>query len=255
MTLDRDASPISFRYADRIVATSEELIPERWRPKLREVRWGVDVAALEGADGAAIRARLAPQGERLVVYTGSCLDWHGLEILVEVAARWSGPPMRFVLVGEGVALPRVRRLAEAAGVLDRFACEGRVPHEGIGPYIAAADACVAPYAPSRHSLFRKHGMNRDPLKVLEYMALGKPALTIDTPRMRALFRDGEEAVLYAPEDAASLGAALAGLFADPARAARIGAAGRALVEARHSWDRHAEELGEVFEEARRARRR
>jgi glycosyltransferase involved in cell wall biosynthesis len=98
-------------------------------------------------------------------------------------------------------------------------------------------------------------MNRDPLKVLEYLALGKPTLTIDTPRMRALFRDGEEAVLYAPEDAASLGAALAGLLADPARAARIGAAGRALVEARHSWDQHAEELGEVFEEARSARRR
>jgi glycosyltransferase involved in cell wall biosynthesis len=253
MTLDRDASPISFRFADRIAATSDEFIPERYRFKYREVHWGVDIDKIARADGSEVRRRLAPHGERLVVYTGSCLTWHGLDVLVEAAAQWAGPPVIFVVVGDGPELARIRRLAAARRVLDRFAFEGRVPHDAIGPYIAAADACIAPYAPSRHPIFRAHGMNRDPIKVLEYMAAGKPAVTIDTPRMRALFRAGEQAILYPPEDASALAAMLSSLLLDPLRARQVGDAGALLVHERFSWDRHAQELEAIFEEALKER--
>lgn len=249
MTLDRDASPLSFRYAARIVATSDSFIPEAFRHKVRLVRWGVDVASLEGADGTAIRREVAPNGEAVVVYTGSFAHWHGLDTLVEVAAAWAGPPVVFVLVGDGEDLPRVQKLAEDRGVGRRVRFVGRVPHDGIGPYIAAGDVCIAPYAPERHPIFRKHGMDRDPIKVLEYMALGKPTVTIDTPRMRTLFRAGEEAVLYPPDDAAGLRRELEALLSDPARSARVGAAGEALVRAKYGWDRHAEELTAIFREA------
>ena len=96
-------------------------------------------------------------------------------------------------------------------------------------------------------------MNRDPIKVLEYMAAGKPAVTIDTPRMRALFRPDEEAILYPPEDSAALAATLSSLLADPIRARKVGEAGAALVRERFSWDRHARELEAIFEEALRER--
>jgi glycosyltransferase involved in cell wall biosynthesis len=257
MTLDRDASPISFHFSDRIVATSDEFIPPRYRGKFREVRWGVDVEKLAGVSSAAsarLKQEIAPNGERVIVYTGSFHDWHGLDLLVDAAERWTGPPVVFALIGDGPDTPRVRRLAEARGLGRQFVFPGRVPHDAIGPYIAAADVCIAPYAPSRHAIFRKHGMNRDPIKVLEYMALGKPTVTIDTPRMRVLFRADEEAVLYPPDDAAALSAALSSLLADPARMKRIGDAGEALVRSRFSWDRHAEELTAIFNEAVEARR-
>lgn len=256
MTLDRDASPISFHYSDRIVATSEEFIPERYRSKYREVRWGVDVDSLAKADGSAVRRALTKGDERtrLIVYTGSFCTWHGLDVLVEAAERWSGPPVIFVLIGDGADRARVQRMAEDRGVSARFAFVGRVQHEEIGPYIAAADVCVAPYAPSRHAIFRKYGMNRDPLKTLEYMAVGKPTVTIDTPRMRVLFRADEEAVLYTPEDAGALTSQLSSLLADPERMRRVGEGGEALVRARYSWETHADELSQVFEEAVAARR-
>lgn len=256
MTLDRDASPISFHFSDRIVATSDEFIPARYRAKYREVRWGVDVEKLKRADGGETRRRLSggDEGVRLIIYTGSFCAWHGLDVLVEAAALWSGPPVRFVMIGNGEDHARVRKLAEARGVMSRFAFVGRVPHEEIGPYIAAADVCVAPYAPSRHHIFRKHGMNRDPIKVLEYMALGKPTVTIDIPRFRSLFRADEEVILYKPEDAASLAAELSSLLSDPARMARVGGAGEALVDRSYSWERHADELTAVFEEAVAARK-
>jgi glycosyltransferase involved in cell wall biosynthesis len=254
MTLDRDASPISFAGSTRIVATSDSFVPERHRAKLRLVHWGVDPDRFALAPDEALRARLAPRGERLVVYTGSCAEWHGLDVLVDVAARREGPPVVFVIVGDGEDRARVEALAQARGVRDRFAFEGRLPHERVAPYVVVADACIAPYAPARHAIFRAYGMDRDPIKVLEYMAAGKPTLTIDTPRLRALFRAGEEVILYPADDAPALGRELADVLGDAARAARIGETGARLVRDRFTWARHADELAAVFDEAIREHR-
>lgn len=247
MTLDRDASPISFHYSARIAATSDEFIPERYRHKYRKVHWGVEVESFVGANGDEVRRRLAPHGEHLVVYTGSCHGWHGLDVLVEVAARLAEPVV-FVVVGDGEDRARVEALASSRGVSGRFAFMGRIPHEAIAPYIAAADICIAPYAPDRHEIFRVHGMNRDPIKVLEYMALGKPTVTIDTPRMRELFRAGEDVLLYPADDAGALAGLLGSALADPAMRARVGAAGEALVKRRYTWKHHADELDAIFRE-------
>ena len=190
MTLDRDASNLSFRESARIVATSDEFIPEQYRHKLRIVHWGVDIDHLTGQSPDPIRTRYAPEGQRIVVYTGSFPHWHGADILVSVAKKWSGPPVVFLMVGDGQDKSRMERMAESEGVGDRVKFAGQVAHDKIGAYIAAADVCIAPYAPSSHPIFRTHGMNRDPIKVLEYMASEKVAITIDTPRMHELFCAG-----------------------------------------------------------------
>ncbi|AKT39309.1 glycosyltransferase family 4 protein [Chondromyces crocatus] len=250
MTLDRDASPLSFHFAERIVATSDEFIPARYRPKVRLVHWGVDVAGLSPEGAAAVRQRLAPAGERIALYTGSFHRWHGVDALVEVARHWDGPPLVIALVGDGPDRARIERLARSA-TRARVVSTGRVPHADIGAYLAAADVCVAPYAPARHPLFRVHGMNRDPIKVLEYMALGRPTVTIDIPRLRALFQPEEHVLLYPAEDARALSAQLRRLLDDPALAKKVGDGGAALVRERYSWDHHAEELERIFLEAMR----
>ncbi|EYF08404.1 glycosyltransferase family 4 protein [Chondromyces apiculatus] len=249
MTLDRDASPISFHFSDRIVATSDAFIPARYRDKVRLVHWGVDVEGLSPAGAAAVRQQLAPSGEAIALYTGSFHRWHGVDALVEVARLWEGPPLVIALVGDGPDRARIARLAQAVqNPRARVVFVGRVPHADIGGYLAAASVCVAPYAPRLHPIFRVHGMNRDPIKVLEYMALGRPTVTIDIPRMRALFQPGEQVLLYPAEDVAALGAQLRALIEDPALARRVGEAGATLVHARYSWAHHAEELERVFQE-------
>ncbi len=248
MTLDRDASERSFRQSARIVATSNEFIPEEYRDKLRIVHWGVDIDHLAGQSPEPIRQRYAPNGERIVLYTGSFPDWHGTDILVSVAKQWSGPPVVFLLVGDGQDKRPVEKLAESEGVADRVKFAGRVPHDKIGAYIEAADVCIAPYAPSKHPLFRVHGMNRDPIKVLEYMALEKVAVTIDTPRMRELFSANENILLYPAEDSDALRRTLCDVLEDRELCQRVAKAGGALVRTRYTWAHHASELEAVFSE-------
>ncbi len=251
MTLDRDASNLSFRKSDRIVATSAEFIPEEYRNKLRIVHWGVDIDHLAGQSPDPVRAKYAPNGQRIVMYTGSFPDWHGADILVSVAKEWSGPDVVFLLVGNGKDKRRIERMVAAEGLSERVRFAGQVPHEEIGAYIEAADVCVAPYAPSKHPIFRIHGMNRDPLKVLEYMALEKLAVTIDTPRMRELFAASEEVLLYPAEDPGALRQLLHRAFEDRELCQRVAKAGGALVKSRYTWAHHAEELEAVFSEVLR----
>jgi glycosyltransferase involved in cell wall biosynthesis len=183
------------------------------------------------------------------LYTGSFPDWHGTDILVSVAKDWSGPPVVFLLVGDGQDKRHVERAVETAGVGNRVRFAGQVPHEKIGAYIEAADVCIAPYAPSKHPIFRVHGMNRDPIKVLEYMALEKVAITIDTPRMRELFRADDDVLLYPAEDPNALRNLLQRVLEDHELCQRVAKAGGALVRSRYTWAHHAAELEAAFSEA------
>ena len=59
-------------------------------------------------------------------------------------------------------------------------------------------------------------------------------------------RDGQEALIAATDD--ELVAATLRVLADPTLAARLGANGRALIEARYSWRQVAERYEQIYAE-------
>jgi glycosyltransferase involved in cell wall biosynthesis len=74
---------------------------------------------------------------------------------------------------------------------------------------------------------RREGL---PKSLLEAAAMGRPLIATDVPGCREIARDGENALLVAPDCAAALAAALERLAGDAALRRRFGAASRALVE-------------------------
>lgn len=75
-----------------------------------------------------------------------------------------------------------------------------------------------------------------PLVVLEAMSFGIPVVTTDTCGVPDVITDGVDGVMVPPEGPEALADALLGLLADPARAARVGAAGRERVLDAFTWD-------------------
>jgi glycosyltransferase involved in cell wall biosynthesis len=71
-------------------------------------------------------------------------------------------------------------------------------------------------------------------KLLEAMAAGAPAVATPLACQGLAVRDGEH--LRIAEDDDGVAAALARLLTDPAEGARLAAAARAYVSARHDWD-------------------
>jgi trehalose synthase len=85
------------------------------------------------------------------------------------------------------------------------------------------------------------------LTVTEAMWKGSPVVASAVGGIQDQIADGVDGVLLAdPTDLDAFASALAGLLADPERAARIGAAGRERVRAQFLGDRHLIQYVELF---------
>jgi glycosyltransferase involved in cell wall biosynthesis len=214
--------------AARVVAVSPllaEALVERYgypRERIDVVPNGVDPDLFHPGDRAAARAGLGLPADAPVVVCVATFQSHHGRALLEEAARTAGATL--VLVGaEGPGSPGVR-------------CEGRVSHERVPAYLAAADVCAYVLkAPDRAFGF-------SPLKVFEYFAAGRPVVVAsDLVEVRDLVTTRGAGVAV-DLDVGALASALRGVFDDRSRAESMGAAGRAAALAEFTWARAAERV-------------
>jgi len=96
--------------------------------------WG-DEQAIPSAAGIDLPRSLDGTS---ILYGGNVGDMQDLETAVQAAHRCRDAGVRLRIVGDGVALPRVRAVAEQLGTTN-VTFEGRVSREQFGSYYRAAD--------------------------------------------------------------------------------------------------------------------
>jgi len=98
-------------------------------------------------------------------------------------------------VGEGDAFDDLQRIREEYHLDDRIILTGKQPYESIPAFIASSDICLLPAYNNEvmHDIV--------PIKLYEYMAMGKPVITTKLPGVIAEFGEGH-GVVYVdkPED-------------------------------------------------------
>jgi len=207
----------------------------RWAPD------GVDLQRFESPmEKTDARFRLGlPAAERVVCHSGHLYPGRGIEETVE--ALRTLPGTRLLLVGGNTEdIERIRAFAADRGVQNRVRLEGRVPNGKVPLYLWASDALVMPYT-SRTPTVRA----MSPLKMFEYMAAGRPIIASDFPVVREVLRDGENALLVAPDNAEALAAGIRRALDQPELAERISRqAGRDVQE--FTWERRAEKIIRVL---------
>lgn len=167
-----------------------------------------------------------PGRERLI-YVGRVIPRKGILALIrafgEIAA--ARPQATLAIVGENNTDPsyasQCRALAEALGVT------GRVEFAGA----LSPDAVRARYAASDIVLLASE-QETAPVSIAEAMAAGRPVVATDVGGCAAMVADGVTGRVVPAKEPAALAAATIDLLSDPARCARMGAAGRAAAEAR-----------------------
>ncbi len=188
------------------------------------------------ADPEPVRQRFQLHGSLVVGFVGFFVQWHRLDWLVEAfAGLCRAEPQqnpKLLLLGEGPLKQQLQQQARALGVLDRLVFAGAVPHEQVFAHIAAFDLGVIPFS----------NAYRSPIKLFEYMAQGRPVVAPATEPIQMVLEDGETGLLFEPESAAALEAALRRAAAEPQLRAELGRAAREQVLARHTWTRNAEEV-------------
>lgn len=116
----------------------------------------------------------------------------------------------------------------------------RLEWRGFVPELGKVQEQAAVFlAPLRHGGGSK-------LKVIEALAAGLPVVSTRQGASGLDVSQGREILLA--EDPEALAKALANLLAQPARAAALGAAGRAYARARHDWQTAATQLETVYAE-------
>ncbi|ODS55740.1 MAG: hypothetical protein ABS36_09075 [Acidobacteria bacterium SCN 69-37] len=183
-------------------------------------------------------------GRTVVGYAGHLYPWKGVDVLVHAMA--AVPDAEGLIIGGHPAEPdlaRVRTLASTLRVDGRLTFTGLLPPADVAGRLAAATILVLPNTPSAIS-----ERYTSPLKLFEYLALGRPIVASDLPAIREVLTDGDTALLVPAGDAAALASAIERLRTDPVLAARLATAARALVP-RYTWEARAERLEAALQAA------
>jgi glycosyltransferase involved in cell wall biosynthesis len=240
----RWANELTWRLQRQVVAVSEEVARSARRNAgsavpVRVVLNGIDVEGLQVEPGEAevVRAELGIPREAPVVATVAVfraqkrLD-HWLAAAERVAR--ARPEARFLLVGDGA----LRGTIEAQA--GRLQCARSVHFTGlrqrVAPYLAASDV-----------FFSSSDFEGLPLAVLEAMALARPIVATAVGGVPEVVT-GECGSLVSPGDVDGMAAALESVLADPARARRMGEAGRQRVSELFGIGRMARQIEALYQE-------
>jgi glycosyltransferase involved in cell wall biosynthesis len=264
---------VSLRHAHMVVTVSEVLRQELLARGVAEERIvcqanGIDPEVFDPARfgeeerRTVRRAWDVPEDAVVVLFLGTFGAWHGTEVLAAAVRRlashrrdWlEARRVRFVFVGDGRQMPRVRALlAEVPPHLYRLT--GLVPQAQAPGQLAAADMLVSPHVrnPDGTRFFGS------PTKLFEYMAMGKAIVASDLEQIGEVLAgsphvasgplpeaetlpEGACALLTTPGSAEELMAAVWHAAERPELRARLGAAARARALERHTWQRHTEAI-------------
>jgi glycosyltransferase involved in cell wall biosynthesis len=183
--------------------------------------------------------------EPIILYLGGLERNRGAALMIDAFAQVVAdlPAARLLLVGHFMPPSlenEVRADAAARGIAHAVEIAGRVPFARVGDYLARAAVGWVTWQP-----IAKNRKNV-PTKLFEYMAFGLPVVSSDLPSTRA-FLPPEAGLLVTADDPTAHAAALLRLLRDPAGAARLGAAGRRLVETQYNWAAMEPRLLELYE--------
>jgi glycosyltransferase involved in cell wall biosynthesis len=149
---------------------------------------------------AAAGPRTAPAEGFRIAYHGTLTHWYGVDLLVDALARLEG--VQALVIGDGDALPGLRKLAAERGVGDLISFSGRyVPIEEALAEVALCDCGVVP---NRSSTLNRFALSS---KLFEYVALGLPVVAARLETIAAHFGEGE-VTFFEPNDAGSLAHAI-----------------------------------------------
>jgi glycosyltransferase involved in cell wall biosynthesis len=181
----------------------------------------------------------------LVGYVGNMSIQDGLDILLDVAQHIKNSGRRdifFTCVGGGTELNKLKKMVGDMDLLDTVHFTGRVSDEELVEILSSADVCVNPDRPSEMNDISTM------IKIMEYMALGKPIVQFDSKEGRF---SAQESSLYAGKNAgvADFAAKIMWLLDRPEERKKMGEFGRKRIEEQLAWEYSVPKLLAAYQKA------
>ena len=236
---------LTFKTADVVITTNQS------HREIALKRGGVseDVIFIVRSGPDFQRLRILPPEEELkegfhylVCYLGEMCKQDGVDLALYAAKhlreKLGRDDVKFVFMGGGPELDRLRDLKSDLGLDDFVEFTGRVSDHDLCRYLSTADVCIDPDPYTEWA--DQSTMN----KIMEYMAFGKPIVAFDLTEGR--FSAQEAAVYAKPNDVQEFARLIDDLLDDEPRHQAMGRFGRRRVEDALSWEHSAPVLLQAY---------
>ena len=226
---------LTYRFSDIVICTNlsyQELAISRGgiaTERVFVVRNGPDLTMFKAV---APNSALKYGKTYLIGYVGTMSVQEGLDILLDVALHVKQAGRRdihFTCVGGGPGLAALRQMVVEKDLGDMVNFTGRVPDKELLEILSTADVCVNPDKPCRMNDISTM------IKIMEYMALGKPIVQFDLKEGRF---SAQDASLYADprNPVADFAAKILWLLENPEARRRMGESGIRRVGEELAWE-------------------
>ncbi len=185
----------------------------------------------------AIRREPKPDDRIVLGFTGFVRSWNAVDRLVEFAARHrQDHDIQVLIVGDGPARPSLEDDARQKGIADKVRFTGLVGRDAVMRHVATFDIAVIPGLTPYSS----------PLKLFEYLQLGCAIVAPDMENIREILTDGQDALLFSPDQPGAMEAAILKLCASAELRQRLGRAGQETIMRKSlTWAHNAERVAAV----------
>jgi len=184
--------------------------------------------------------------ELVLLYIGTLADWQGLDIVIKALPKiLEQQVIRLLIVGRGRSRQRkmLAKQIRKLGLEEHVTIQPAVPHHEIPELIAQADICVAPLSLNDRNVTQ----GACPIKVLEYMAAGRPLLASNMPIVRELVREDVDGLLFSPNDPDDLARQALTLLENKELSQRLADSAAAYVREKFTWHESQKKLGKVYQ--------
>lgn len=184
--------------------------------------------------------------EPVVLYIGTLADWQGLDIVIKALPKiLEQQPVKLQIIGRGRSRQRkmLAKQIRKLGLDEHVIVQPAVPHHEIPELIAQADLCVAPLSLNDRNVTQ----GACPIKVLEYMAAGRPLLASNMPIVRELVREDVDGLLFSPNDPDDLARQANLLLNDVELSQRLAESAAAHVRENFTWHESQKKLRKIYQ--------
>jgi glycosyltransferase involved in cell wall biosynthesis len=248
--IGRIAEQKALRQADMVLTINDKLkdyvvTSGAIADKTRVIRAGIDVEQFKPtADFGDIRRQYGLKETDIVLFfMGWLYHFSGLKEVAAKLAETSDEKLKLLIVGEGDAFEELKEIRDKHNLQDKIILAGQRPYTEMPSFIAASDICLLPAYPRERIM-----QDIVPIKLYEYMAMGKPVISTKLSGVLREFGD-DNGVIYIdePEDAINKAKSLI----KDGRIGELGAKARKFV-LKYSWDNITDEFEKILEEVVRS---
>jgi len=237
--------------SDGIIAVSDAIknhlvsrgVPEE---KIKVIPNGVDENIFNPSlSGQDVRKKYGLGKKHVIGFGGSLhQEWQGIDDLLKAARAISSIERSVVFLIIGGTEAEIKKFQNIAP--ENVLFTGQVEHKKMPAYLAAADILAAPY--KKEKGLKDIGFYNSPIKLFEYMAMGKPVITSNIGQISEIIRHKQTGVLVEPGNDKDLTENILSLIEDDRLKRELGYNARDEVKKKYTWKQNAQRTMEVYRE-------